>query len=101
MRLPEPENIKDTLEHFLKGLGLYETLLDYQAVDYYNETYSKTEPFLANTRALDIHAGILKLEAPDSVLRFEIMVNKQSMIKAINTYFRKNIVKDIVVRTGG
>ncbi len=95
------ELIGETLLNYLKSKGFYEKLLDFQAVDIYNEEIRKKFPEFKASNAINIEQGVLKIITNNSVLSYEIFLNKQQIIEEINKIFSKKIIKDIVVRVGG
>ncbi len=87
------ENLKNILYEIIKKKGLERLFLEHRAVKLWNKIVGK--PIADKTDAVDCDDGVLKVFCPDPVWRNELVFLKKDIIKKINKYFGREIIKDI------
>ncbi|MEN3043687.1 MAG: DUF721 domain-containing protein [Candidatus Hydrothermales bacterium] len=87
------ENLHKILLEFFKSKGLEERFYEYQVIKEWHKIIG--EGLAKDVEAVDCKDGILYLFSTDSLLRSEIYSLKREIIKSINRYFNKKIVKDL------
>lgn len=95
------EKLKNVLDEYLKKQGLEHKILEIKAVDMFNSALKARYPELEFSEAVDMKDGILKVNAADSVLAFELDTRKELLVSEINLLLSEPAVKDIIIRIGG
>ncbi|MEN3045456.1 MAG: DUF721 domain-containing protein [Candidatus Hydrothermales bacterium] len=87
------DNLYKILHEFFKSKGLEGRFYEYQVIKEWHKIIG--EGLAKDVEAIDCKNGILYLFSTDSILRSEIYNLKKDIIKSINKYFNKKIVKDL------
>ncbi len=87
------ENLSNILFQFFKKKGLEKRFYEYQVLKEWDKIVG--EGIALKVKAVNCKDGILYLFSSDSIMRTEIYNLKKEIIKEINEFFKKKIVKDI------
>lgn len=87
------ENLSNILFQFFKKKGLEKRFYEYQVIKEWENIVG--EGIALKVKAVNCKDGILYLFSSDSIMRAEIYNLKNEIIKDINKFFKRKIVKDI------
>ncbi len=91
------ESISDILSEFLKGNPRLRTsLAEHRAISAWSELLG--EGVAQYTKNIFFKRNILYVQLTSSVLRAELLMNKQNLIQRLNEQAGMDVVKDIVMR---
>lgn len=92
------KKLGQVLQEFLKTSGLDQQIAASKAVLLYNQELLPSDPNLKNTHAESIMDGILKINAPNSVIAYEVIMRRHDIVQKINRILGRKVVTDIAVR---
>ncbi len=87
------ENIGNIIYNLLKKKGLERRVYEYRVCKVWKDIVG--DGIARKVKAVHCKDGILYLYSIDSLLRSEIFNLKKDIIKKINDYFKRKIVKDL------
>ena len=97
MKKKNAQRLSEVLSDFLDvNSGLKVKLAEHRAVKAWNELFG--EGVLEYTRKVYFRRNVLYVHLSSSVLRAELLMNKQGLIDKINEYAEIPVVRDIVIR---
>jgi predicted nucleic acid-binding Zn ribbon protein len=87
------DKLKDIVERMIKVSGMEEVYLEYRVVRDWKNIVG--EGIARNVKAVECREGILKLFCPNAIWRNELIFLKKDIIKKINDFIGKEVVRDI------
>ncbi|MEO0289651.1 MAG: DUF721 domain-containing protein [candidate division WOR-3 bacterium] len=87
------ENLSNILFEFFRKKGLEKRFYEYQVIKEWEKIVG--EGIALKVKAVKCKDGILYLFSSDSIMRSEIYNLKKEIIKEINNFFKRKIVKEI------
>ncbi len=96
MRRNDPESLGNVLRRFLREEGLETPLNEYRLIDAWNEVLG---PGVANyTANLFIKNQILYVHLTSAVLREELMMGRELLVKNLNRQVGATVITNIIFR---
>jgi len=93
------QNIKslgDAINEFIKENKLEEKIDEVKVVEEWKKIMGHNVSIL--TQSITLKNGKLTITLKSSVLRNELQMSKQKVITIINTYFGRNVVREIIFK---
>ncbi len=96
MRRNKTQSIDEVVKAYLKSMGIDEKMKEVKLQRAWSEIVGNT--VAGKTRELRLHKGVLFIYLNSSVVRNELHMISDALIKRINEYFSEELIYDIVVR---
>lgn len=97
MKRRNTQSIKDILRDFFEdNEELYEKILETRIKRAWHETLGPTINHY--TRNIFVRNDILYVQLTSSVLRSELIISKEKLIKSLNQYAGRTVIRDIIFR---
>jgi hypothetical protein len=97
MRRTNVQSISELLQHFYEeNPQLKQKLLEIRIQRAWGEVLGAT--VLHSTRNLYVKNGVLYVSVNSSVLRSELLLNRERIVKKLNEYARAEVIRDVVIR---
>ncbi len=97
MKRRNTQTIGEVLRDFFEdNTELYEKILDVRIQRAWHETLGPTINYY--TRSLFVRDHILYVSLTSSVLRSELLLSKDRLIKSLNDFAGRTVIRDIVMR---
>ena len=96
MRKRNTELISDVIHQFLKQRKLEKPLYEKRIIDAWPEVLGKN--IVAYTSELNVKNKILYVSLTSSVLRHDLFISRENIVKSLNNHVGYNVIDDIVFR---
>ncbi|MEA4935610.1 hypothetical protein SDC9_140930 [bioreactor metagenome] len=96
MRKRNTEIISDVIHQFLKQKKLEKPLYEKRIIDAWPEVLGKN--IVAYTSEMSIKNKILYVRLSSSVLRHDLFISRENIVKSLNNHVGYNVIEDIVFR---
>ncbi|MCK4664797.1 MAG: DUF721 domain-containing protein [Bacteroidales bacterium] len=96
MRRTNTQTLGEAIKEYLKAMKIDDKMKEVQLISSWEEIIGKT--VARSTREIYIKKGKLFLHINSSVIRNELLMIKDSLLKAMNERAGKNIIDDIIIR---
>jgi predicted nucleic acid-binding Zn ribbon protein len=97
MRRRNAESIGTVLQHFYdENPQLKQKLLEMRIIRAWNEMPGKI--IAQSTRSLYVKNRVLYVSVSSSVLRNELLLHRENLVKKLNGCARAEVIRDIVIR---
>lgn len=96
MRRRNTELISDVIQQFLKQKKLEKPLYEKRIIDAWPEVLGKN--IVAYTSELSIKNKTLYVQLTSSVLRHDLFLSREQIVKSLNNHVGFNVIDDIVFR---
>ena len=96
MRHNKTESIEEVVNNYLKALGIDKKMKEARIINLWEETVGISVAKV--TTNIFVNNGTLFVKIRSSVVRNELMMLKEGIMKSLNNRVQENIIKDIVIR---
>jgi predicted nucleic acid-binding Zn ribbon protein len=90
------KSLGDAIKEFIQENNLEEKIDEVKVLEEWKKIMGHNVSIL--TQSITLKNGKLTIALKSSVLRNELQMSKQKVITIINSYFGRNVVKDIVFK---
>lgn len=90
------QKIDELVEAVLKQMGLYQKFKEHEVCNIWPEVVGQM--IASRTKSVSISDGRLFVAFTSAVVKNEIMMVKEGLIKALNDKLGERIVKDIIIK---
>lgn len=96
MKSGKTQKIDDVVHQVLKQMGLERQFREYEVCEVWPEVVGRM--IASKTKSIYMNGGSLFVTFTSSVVRSEINMVKEGLIKALNEKIGEDVVKEIVIR---
>jgi len=96
MRRRQTQNIRELIDEMLKANRLDQKMYETRLMDSWKSLLGET--IARYTGAMYIKNQVLYVQITSAVLRNDLLLSRQNLIKGLNQHIGKTVIKDIVLR---
>ena len=96
MRRRNTEEIRDVIQQFLKQRKLDQPLYEKRVVDAWSEVLGKN--IINYTSELSVKNKKLHVTINSSVLRHDLFISREQIVRSLNKYVGSDVINDIVFK---
>lgn len=96
MKEGKTKRIDELVEQVLRNMGLEQRYKEYEVTQIWPEVVGQM--IASRTKKIKVIDGILFVSFDSAVVRNEISMVKEGLVRALNERVGKNVIKDIVIR---
>lgn len=96
MRRRNTELISDVIQQFLKQKKLEKPLYEKRIIEAWPEVLGKN--IVAYTSELSIKNKVLYVQLTSSVLRHDLFISREQIVKSLNNHVGATVIDDIIFR---
>ncbi len=96
MRRRQTQNIRELLDEMLKANRLDQRMYETRLMDSWKSLLGET--IARYTGTMYIKNQVLYVQITSAVLRNDLLLSRQNLVKGLNAHAGKEVIKDIVLR---
>lgn len=96
MKEGKTKKIDELVDQVLKGMGLYQKLKEHEVCTIWPEVVGQM--IASRTQHLEVVDGKLFVTFTSAVVRNEILMVKEGLIRALNDRVGREVVREIIIR---
>ena len=96
MKEGKTKRIDEVVEQVLKGLGLYNQYKEQEVYSVWPEVVGGM--IASRTRKMEVVNGKLFVSFTSAVVKNEIMMVKEGLVKSLNNRIGRDVIKELIIR---